>query len=91
MQELNLEPDDLTVIGFNSNDAEIQYLRSGVLDALIVQNPYNMGYIGVYYAGQIVRGSSAAQSEDTGVTYVTMDNLDTDGVKLILDPTEFTK
>jgi ribose transport system substrate-binding protein len=60
IQEMNYQPGEITVIGFNSSDTELQYLRSGVLDALVVQNPYNIGYLSVYYAGQVAGGSSVA-------------------------------
>ena len=89
IQELGYEPDELTVIGFNSNESELQYLRGGVLDALVVQNPYNIGYLGVYYAGQFASGSSASGTEYTGVAYVTAENIDDDDIQLILDPKKF--
>ena len=90
IQEMEYDPDELTVIGFNSNEAEIQYLRNGVLDALIIQHPYNMGYLGVHYAGQVSNGSSVSALEDTGSMYVTMDNLESEDVQLFLDPAGFT-
>lgn len=89
IQELNYAPGDVTVIGFNANDTEVQYLRSGVLDALVVQNPYNIGYLSVYYASQLASGSSVSGMENTGVTYVTAENIDDDDIQLILDPKKY--
>ena len=89
IQELGLEPDEITVIGFNSNESELQYLRGGVLDALVVQNPYNIGYLGVYYAGQFVTGGGASGMEYTGVVYVTAENIDDDDIQLILNPKKY--
>ena len=89
IQELDFDPDEINVIGFNSNEAEIQYLRAGILDALVVQNPYNMGYLGVYYAGNLVNGTSIAGNIDTGVTFVTAENIDNDEIQLILDPKNY--
>ncbi len=89
IQELGLEPDEMTVIGFNSNESELQYLRGGVLDALVVQNPYNIGYLGVYYAGQFATGGGASGMEYTGVVYVTAENIDDDDIQLILDPKKY--
>jgi ribose transport system substrate-binding protein len=89
IQEMDFEPDDLEVIGFNANDAEIQYLRAGILDGLVVQNPYNMGYLSVYYAGQLAKGQSIAANIDTGVTFVTAENIDNDDIQLILDPKKY--
>ena len=86
IQEMGYQPGEITVIGFNSSDTELQYLRSGVLDALVVQNPYNIGYLSVYYAGQAAGGSSVSGMEYTGVAYVTAENIDDDDIQLILDP-----
>ncbi|MBP0966228.1 MAG: substrate-binding domain-containing protein [Oscillospiraceae bacterium] len=89
IQEMDFEPDDLEVIGFNANDAELQYLRAGILDGLVVQNPYNMGYLSVYYAGNLAGGQSMAAMIDTGVTFVTAENIDNDDIQLILDPKKY--
>ena len=32
------------MIGFDANDDEIQDLKDGTVDGLIVQNPFGMGY-----------------------------------------------
>ena len=37
-------------VAFDTSDQEIAFVRNGNLDALIVQNPYMMGYAGVWYA-----------------------------------------
>ena len=86
IQEMGYQPGEVTVIGFNSSDTELQYLRSGVLDALVVQNPYNIGYLSVYYAGQVAGGTSVSGMEYTGVAYVTAENIDDDDIQLILNP-----
>ena len=35
------------LVGFDSNVATVDGLQDGCVDALIVQNPYAMGYLGV--------------------------------------------
>ena len=81
----------VAIIGFNSNDTELTYLKNGTLSGLMVQNPYNMGYLGVYYAGRVLAGENVSPTIDTGVTYVSRDNLNSDDIRLLLDPAEFTK
>lgn len=81
----------IMVIGFNSNTAEIENIRNDVLTATMVQNPYNMGYLGVYYAGNAVSGSSVPGNIDTGVTYVDKAHLSDTSVAMLLDPTEAVK
>ena len=81
----------VSVIGFNSNDSEINYIKSGTLTGTIVQNPYNMGYLGVYYGGEAFKGSNVAKTIDTGVTFVNSANLNNDEIQLLLDPAAYTK
>lgn len=77
---------DLMVIGFNSNTAEIEYIRSDVLTGTMVQNPYNMGYLGVLYAGNVLANDNIPGQVDTGVTYVHKTNLNNSEIQLLLDP-----
>ena len=42
--------EDVTVVAFDSNVVSVGMLETGEVDALIVQNPYAMGYLGVEYA-----------------------------------------
>ncbi|MBQ9895403.1 MAG: substrate-binding domain-containing protein [Ruminococcus sp.] len=79
---------NIYVVGFNSDADEVKYLRTGVIDGLVVQNPYNMGYVSVNYARKIEDGERVASKLDTGVTFVTADNMNDDYVKTLLPKTE---
>ncbi len=81
----------VAIIGYNTNETELTYLKNGTLSGLVVQNPYNIGYLSVYYAGRILAGENVSPMVDTGSTYVTLQTLNTDEVRLLLDPAEFTK
>ncbi|SDA22113.1 ABC-type sugar transport system, substrate-binding protein, contains N-terminal xre family HTH domain [Ruminococcus sp. YE71] len=76
----------ILVVGFNSDTAEIEYLKNGTISGLIVQSPYNMGYLGVRYADKALRDENVYESIDSGATYVTMQNIEETDVKLLLDP-----
>lgn len=80
---------DISVISFDSSAAQIEYLVANVLDGIIVQNPYNMGYLGVRYAHQVIEGNEIPENIDTGVTYVDINNYQNDGVQLVIDPVGF--
>ena len=88
IEELGLK-DKIYVIGFNADSAELDYLKTSVLDGTVVQNPYNMGYFGVSYAVRAIEDTGVPYVLDTGVTYVTADDLDKDYVKLLLNPEDF--
>ena len=61
-------------------------MRDGVIDSLVVQNPFRMGFDGVNAVVKQVRDGAKPQSADTGVTIVTKKNLDTPDVKAVLKP-----
>jgi len=72
------------LVAFDAADSEIAALQRGTIQALIVQNPVQMGYQGVRLAVQAVRGEPVPARVDTGVTVVTRDNLDQPEIKAML-------
>jgi ribose transport system substrate-binding protein len=65
----------IKVVGFDNNIASIKEMEDGVVTALIVQNPYSMGYLGVEYALQSIKGNVTPQTIDTGTVIITKDNM----------------
>lgn len=65
------------LVGFDSNVASVDGLQDGSVDALIVQNPYAMGYLGVESAYKLLNGQSGELAEivDTSTQIVDRDNL----------------
>lgn len=47
------------LVGFDSNVATVDGLQEGSVDALIVQNPYAMGYLGVESAYHLLSGGTS--------------------------------
>lgn len=85
ISERGLE-DQVVVVAFDSDEAEIGYLQGGQIKALIVQNPYAMGYEGVKTAVAAINGEEVEKNVDTGVTIVTQENFDTEEVQALLYP-----
>jgi ribose transport system substrate-binding protein len=73
-------------VGFDSSDALVAAMHSGTIDALVVQDPLNMGYLGVKTAVAIVKGEKVDRTIDTGVHLVTRENMDSPESKDILNP-----
>ena len=73
-QELS---DAVFLVGFDSNLATVEGLQNGSVDALIVQNPYAMGYLGVESAYRLLsgQGGSLAPTVDTATNIVDLENL----------------
>lgn len=75
VDSMNLK-DTVHMIGFDTNVKCVELMREGVINALIAQNPYAMGYLGVETAWKALEGKEY-QSEliDTGTTIITQDTL----------------
>ncbi|MBP5434033.1 substrate-binding domain-containing protein [Ruminococcus sp.] len=76
----------ILVVGFNSDEEELTYIRTGVLYGVVVQNPYVMGYVGVKFASNAISGTQVSHHLDTGVTFVTANNMNDEFVQLVLHP-----
>ena len=65
------------VVGFDTNVQCVDLMRSGTVSALIAQNPYAMGYLGVETAWQLLEGQSfnPEQLIDTSTTIISAENL----------------
>ncbi len=75
VQELGLA-DEVRVVAFDSNVVSVGMLETGEVDALIVQNPYAMGYLGVEYAWMMTNGEKLKETDiDTTTTLITRDNM----------------
>lgn len=74
------------LIGFDANDVLVQALRNGEIQGLAVQDPFQMGYLAVKTARQVVLGEPVPKRIDTGVTMVTPENMDQEAVKELLNP-----
>jgi len=74
-------------VAFDSDPEEIDSLKTGALQALILQDPYGMGYKGTDFAYKAVMGQPIEKEVDTGATAVTKENMDKEDIKGLLDPT----
>lgn len=74
------------IVAFDASDNELAALKRGDLQALIVQNPFQMGYLGVKAAVDHIEGRDVEKRIDTGVTVVTQENLDDPDVQKLLNP-----
>jgi ribose transport system substrate-binding protein len=77
---------NVVFIGFDSDEPLVKALEQGEIAGLVVQNPFQMGYMGVKSMLDHLRGEPAAKRIDTGVTFVTQDNLSNPDIKELIDP-----
>jgi ribose transport system substrate-binding protein len=65
------------LVGFDSSPDLIAAVKGGIIDSLVVQDPYKMGYEGVKAVLNQTAGKPVERRLDTGVQLVTKANLDT--------------
>jgi ribose transport system substrate-binding protein len=72
--------DDVSIVGFDAGPAQIEQLREGLVQALIVQQPLDIGRQGVEQAVAALTGEETTPEIGTGFVTATIDNLDDDDV-----------
>ena len=77
--------DSIKMVGFDAEETLIDKLRSGVVDSLVVQDPYKMGYIGVKTLVDKINGKEVPKLIDTGVELVTLERLEEPKIKALLN------
>ena len=73
-------------VAFDASADEIEMLRDGTIDALIVQQPYEMGRLAVEYIFKTLNGEEVPAQVATDVVVVTRDNMDDADIQKVLYP-----
>lgn len=74
-------------VGFDASPPLVEALAQGEIDALVVQNPQQMGYLGVRSIVEHLQGKPLEPVIDTGVNVVTRDTMNDPQIKPLLPPT----
>ena len=75
----------MKMVGFDAGGLLIEGVKTGVVDSLVVQNPYKMGYIGVQALIATLDGKKVERRVDTGVVLVTKENLETEEISELVE------
>src|SRR5436189_397661 len=73
-------------VGFDTSQSFIDAMRVKQLHGIVVQNPFNMGYLGVRTMVEQLQGKPVAKRIDTGVTVITPENLNATDTQVLLHP-----
>ena len=66
---------DLKIVGFDGGQEQLKLLENGIVEGLILQNPYGMGYATVIAAARVNSILGNDSYVDTGYVWVTKDNM----------------
>lgn len=67
--------DDLLLVTVDSNFEIIQAIEQDIIQATVVQKPYNMGYVSVRTAAALIGGDEVPSRIDTGSVLITAENM----------------
>ena len=70
-----LQRDDVVVYGFDNSIEEIQLLEQGIFKSIIIQKPFNMGYLGVEQAVLSLDGEKIEYYIDSGSKLIDKNNM----------------
>ena len=73
-------------IGFDASDKLVQGVRDGEIDGLVLQNPFNMGYLAVKTLKQHLNGERVEPRIDTGARLIDKQNLDQPEIRELVKP-----
>jgi ribose transport system substrate-binding protein len=73
-------------VGFDAAASLVRGLRDGHIDALVVQDPVRMGYLGVKTMVAHLHGEQVERRIDTGVHLVTRETMDQPDTKELIQP-----
>ncbi len=73
-------------VGFDAEDPLIEGIRQGEINGLVLQNPFNMGYLGVKTLVDHLQGKEVEKRIDTGVLFVGPDDLDKPEIQEMIKP-----
>lgn len=84
VNELKLEPGDLTVVGFDSGQAQIDAINNGLMAGAITQDPIGIGALAVQSAYDIIMGKTVEPVVDTGYYWYDATNLEDPQIAALL-------
>ena len=78
--------DSIRMAGIDSSVEQIQLLEEGVYEALAIQKPFNMGYLGVETAVKLLEGEQVETYINSGSELITKENMYTEENQKLLFP-----
>lgn len=79
---------DVAIVGTDVVTELIECIEDGTVSATIVRNSFGMGYLGVEYAAEALRGNAVPDERTLASVVVTRDNLFTAEIEKIVFPYE---
>jgi ribose transport system substrate-binding protein len=82
----NKTGDKINFVAFGSDEKLVKFLQDGTISALVVRDPFRIGYDGVKTALAAAKGEKVPATVDTGANLITKANLNTSRSQELLNP-----
>jgi ribose transport system substrate-binding protein len=76
----------IKMVGFDSSAPLVEDLRKGIIDSLVVQQPFKMGYESVIAAVNHLGGKAVTKINNLDPKLVTANNVDTPEIQALVNP-----
>ena len=86
LRDAGLAGGKVKFVGFDAGESLNAGLKAGDIQGLVVQDPINMGYLGLKTLVAVLRGEKVAARIDTGVGFVTLENFNDPSMAEIVHP-----
>jgi len=86
LRDAGLAGGRVKLVGFDAATQLVDALHAGDIQGLVVQDPMNMGYLGVKSAVAALRGEAVPKVIDTGCTLVTLENVAEPEIDALIHP-----
>ena len=80
----SMKKTDLHFIGYDGGDKQMKLLNNDVLDGLVIQNPFGIGYATVVAAARNVLEMGNEAFVNCGYIWITKDNIEEKSIKKML-------
>lgn len=78
--------DQISMVGIDSSQEEINLMEQGIFKGFVIQKPFKMGYLGVKYTIEMLKGEEVPRQVDAGSELVTPENMYTGENEKLLFP-----
>ena len=86
LREIGRAGGKVVMVGFDSGSQSVADLRHGDVQALVVQDPVKMGYLGVKTLVEHIQGKKVEKRVDTSVMLITTENMNQPAAQELLNP-----
>ena len=76
----------IKVVGFDASDAIVNFVQTGVMQGVVVQDAFQIGYQGLTTLHDVLEGNDVEKVIDVPAVVVTGDNINDEGIQKIINP-----